>query len=1140
MKAFKYVWVPMVHSNRWFVPLFAFTVLFAALFSLLPCAVAQGVSGRMAGTVTDNSGAVIAGAAVQARNIETNAVTNATSQEDGTFSFPSLTAGAYEVTTTMNGFESSKTTGVRVEVQNTATLRVEMKVGSASSVVQVTSTATSVNTEDASVQTTIGSRTLESLPVAPPSGSAQRSVINTVQQIQPGAAAVSGSQSAGQYSFNGGRTSNNNYKLDGSDVNDYFNANNDENPAFPSQENLGEVSVITQAIDAKYGNSGGAQITATIKSGTNGFHGIGWGYFQNQAWNANSWTAKHFSQPRAPGSQNWIGGNIGGPVWLPHIYDGRDKTFFFFSYERTTPTAFNTATFLVPSAAERTGTFSTTEVGALKPGFSPVVDPATFSPLAKAVLAANLLPLPNAQGQLFSWNWSRSQTTNNYIIKIDQQFGSKNHLSGAFVHLFQDPISNNYGSCCGGAFTDIPPGLSTVRNPHHIYSLFFQDVYSITPNLLNTIAVGGGHTLVTVGKGAQNPNYSWSKLGVPGVTPDTGTTELDAQIPVNIFSSGGFLLWGGYIDSRTGDTTNISDEVNWVHGRNTIQVGYEQRIRHDTKQGTYDAAGELDYANYQGGSSGNAFYDFFTDTGAVFNQSATQNFAHSYPQHTMYLQDRIKLNPRLTATLGARWDPNEGYREDNNRFSVYHPGQQSIVYPNAPVGQIFYGDRGVDRPGYSSTWTNVNPRIGLAYDVTGTGKLAIHAGFGAFSDFTTLQNIADNVGYPYQASYTTGDDPNYYKVGKDPYRGHNPFPFSSPAPGSAAAQNYVFPTLQSISSWRPGFNSAHIYQWNLSTQWEPANSYVITVGYIGSRSTKLLGIRDLNTPVFIAGKTTPSNGQSRRPDQLFQAITENYNGVGSTYSAVQVILNKRFSNGLSVLANYAFGRTLGECAGGGILNEGGINGCRDIRNPSIDYGPEPQDIKHISSVVWNYAVPYHSTRYLTNLVLGGWSWGGILHAQSGDPLTVGSNSELNGGSAGAHGNYIGGRKYASFKRTDPFLSYVNPAAFCGAENLVTAGVCNASAQVAVGSSPIYGNTSVGFLRGPGRLNFDMTAVKTIPVTDRLGGLELRASAFNVFNHTQLNDPGLNTSAIGAASPSFGVINSAAGPRTLQGSVRYRF
>ena len=163
-----------------------------------------------------------------------------------------------------------------------------------------------------------------------------------------------------------------------------------------------------------------------------------------------------------------------------------------------------------------------------------------------------------------------------------------------------------------------------------------------------------------------------------------------------------------------------------------------------------------------------------------------------------------------------------------------------------------------------------------------------------------------------------------------------------------------------------------------------------------------------------------------------------------------------------------------------------------------------------------------------------------MHGQSGDPLTLSSNAELNGGSASAHGNYIGGAKYSAFSRTNPFVTYLNATAFCGAENPVLNGLCDTSTELPVGNTPFYGNTGTGVLRGPGRINFDMTATKTIPISEKFGGVELRASAFNIFNHTQLGDPDTSTNSLGSASPTFGVITGANGPRTLQGAIRYKF
>ncbi len=1093
-------------------------------------ALAQDTSGKVAGTISDPSGASVPGAKLTARNIDTNGETIAIANSNGSYTFQSLAPGKYIVSCEANGFSLSVINDVTVRSQTTTALNIALSVGKVSEVVKVEAHDLQVQTDNATIQTTLGSETLDSLPVQ------GRDVRAEVELLQPGAVVI-GNQRGGSVSYNGARANSNSYKVDGGDVNNYFNGSQEENTTFTQPENIAEFSVITNANDAKYGASSGAYIDAVIKSGTNDIHGTAWTYLQNQGWAANNWESNRTNTPRPPGSQKWIGGNVGGPVFIPKLYNGRNKTFFFFSYEYTNPSQFTTNTSVLPTPAERGGDFTNSPFGCptINGAVTCVVPTSSFSTLANSVLANNILPTTGADGS-FSWNAVKQLKTNTYVGKIDQYLGQKHRVAFTITRNFQDPLSNDYASCCG-----LPgnlPGLSTISNPHHLTNIFVNWVYTITPNMLNTLSVGGAHTEVALSPGKVNTVADWSNLGVNGVVPDTTAKLTDVHLFVN--SWGGpaqFAIFNGYLDSRTSDTTNISDDFTYIKGRHTIEAGYSQRIQHQTKLGNYGGAGEVSYSAGQPGSTGNPFADFFLDIGGAFDESSVENTHRSYPVFGFFAQDRWKMNRKLTVTYGLRWDPNLGYYEDNNKVSEYRAGQQSTVFSNAPTGLVFYGDPGVARAGYDSKWSNFNPRIGLAYDLLGNGKMAIRAAYGIFSDFMTSQDNTLNVGPPWATSYTTATlHPGGYHVADNPYFGADLFPYVPPVPGSDAAKSFVFPAgPQSIGGFDPNFNSGRIHQWNANFQFELFKDWVFTAAYLGNRGTHLFSNDDINTPLFIPNASDQFNQQQRRPDQNFASIGWRSSGANSRYNALQLLANKRFSSGLAVFGNYTYGSSTSDCAS--VANEPNVSSCRDIRNKAIDYGASPSDIRHVFSASYTYEFPFFKqSGELMKMALGGWVWGGVLHGQSGGPLTISSSAPFNAGSAGANANYVGGKIYGSHSsRNAEASTWLNLNAFCLASQTFANGVCTTDPNAGV-SSLALGDTGRGFARGPGRFNADMTLAKKFLFSEKWGSLEFRAAAFNVFNHTQLSDPSTSLDSPG----SFGTITSAYAPRNLQLSLRYAF
>jgi hypothetical protein len=377
-------------------------------------------------------------------------------------------------------------------------------------------------------------------------------------------------------------------------------------------------------------------------------------------------------------------------------------------------------------------------------------------------------------------------------------------------------------------------------------------------------------------------------------------------------------------------------------------------------------------------------------------------------------------------------------------------------------------------------------------------------------------------------------------VTQDPYFGAKLFPYTPPKPGSTSA---IFPQDPAVEGFDPNYNNGRIHQWNANFQIEPWKGWVFTAAYVGNRGTHLFSIDDINTPVFIPNLSSLLNEQARRPDQNFAPIYWRSSEASSRHNALQFIVNKSFSSGIAVFANYSYGSSKASCTGStldgntGVQNEPNTISCRDIRNKAIDYGPSPSDIRQLFSATFNYQPSFFKkTNGPLKYVLGGWTWGGVLHAQSGDPLTITSSAPFNDGSATANGNYFGGKVYGDHgSRDSEAQNWLNVGAFCLANQTFSGGTCVTDPNVGI-TTLAYGNTGPGSVRGPGRFNVDMTLQKSFTFSEKAGSLQFKAAAFNVFNHTQLGDPSTSLD-----SPStFGTITSAFAPRTVQLSMRYQF
>jgi hypothetical protein len=369
------------------------------LFLLCPLAAQVDVSASLTGSVTDPSGAAIPGAQLAARNQNTGLEVKATTDARGAYTFSSLPPGTYRVSCDATGFKQFVASEVVLQAQKTVTVPVSLELGAASERVEVSAAAAMVDTVTATVQTTYDEKLIAALPVW------GRDPRQSMELLMPGAvdAGMGASYNVPVTSFNGVSGLSNNYRIDGSDVNDYFHGSG---TPFPQSENIAEFSVTTSVPDASVARGAGGQISTVMKSGTNDLHGQAWGYFQDDMWNANTWENNWQGIERQQSSQKWFGGNAGGPVYIPQVYDGRNKTFFFASYERTKTSATTTTTGQTITEAERSGDFSNSANGVpiIDGQAVPHIAPALFSKLG-SYLASNTDMLPNATSGDTTYTW---------------------------------------------------------------------------------------------------------------------------------------------------------------------------------------------------------------------------------------------------------------------------------------------------------------------------------------------------------------------------------------------------------------------------------------------------------------------------------------------------------------------------------------------------------------------------------------------------------------------------------------------------------------------------------------------------------------------------------------------------------------
>jgi hypothetical protein len=1078
---------------------FCLLSLFVLILAAPSLVLAQYTTATLSGVITDASGKTVPRARVTIENTGTGFARVYTTGEDGAYLFPALPVGTYRLQVEKEGFSRYSQEGITLDVNQTATQSVSLRVGEVREQVKVTANTEMLPSETSNIAQLIDSQRVVDLPL---NGRQSQSLlflapgtINTTLYYC-GSSCQGGVYPNAQWgNINGGGPGNINYQLDGGDHNDnYINSNY----PFPNPDAVQEFSVQTNNISAEYGNSA-VVVNVVTQSGTNQFHGDLFEFIRNGAFNARNFFA------RTPDTQkrNQFGATAGGRIV-------RDKLFFFGTWQRTTLRAATpTSIAFVPTAQERTGDFS---------DISTVIkDPATNQPFPGNQIPASRLsapaqfflqhiPPPNGpNGQLSFLGPSANQTDQQFMPKVDYISG-KHHLSGRYFYTkyTQPPdLAAGKANVLASDGNGIAVTVQTVAVNH---------TYSASSSLL--FATWFSYDRST-GQSLSGAPFTFQNAGVNIVAPP-GPPTMEA-VGVNGF----FYITPGHPGEFDRNHWQIREVVTFSRGRHEFHFGGEIYHLGTPVQNTYNQTGQFNFGSAVTGSN---LADFILGQGANFTQSGGIFYNYGGLEANLFAQDNWRVNQKLVVNAGFRWEPYFPYTDTLNRIPCYRPGLHSRRYPNAPAGLIYAGDPGCPAGGADGVAFQFAPRLGFAYRIRQSTVIRGGAGL-----YYTLPNTDQINGFSSVAPFapvfsltnTSFADP-YGTLGIT-----NPFPASfggKSVPGSDAtfsvpvSINGTFPTRYYLPT---------LGTWNLRIDQQLGSNWLLSLGYVGNGgyhlSSNAIGRRQLNPAIYIPGQSTEANTQARRIDPNFAGVYLYPTDLNSRYQSLQVNLEKRFSNGFSVLGNYTWSKAQDDA--GPVVNP------LDIHN--FGWGNSTADLPNVFHLSAIWILPNAPIQGWASKIINGWEITGINTWQNGFRFTVYSGVDNSFSGVGSDradftGSSISQAVLGDRSHGQMVNQYFNTSLFT------------------VNAIGTYGNAPRNVLANPGLFNIDLAVIKYFPINERMK-FQFRAEFFNLLNNVNFTVPGLgsaspNESAVGniVGTGSFGKLTHAADPRILQFALKFIF
>jgi hypothetical protein len=1051
--------------------------------------VGQSDTGKILGNARDTNGAIVSGATVMARSANGLTIRQTSSSSFGAFEIPALPVGAYELSVSAPGFKRYTQT-VSVDVNQESRVEAQLRPGEPSETVTVVYEARQVQSTTSTLGKVVGSKLITDLPLNGRNFYDLGLLQTGVVPLQPGRTLT---QNA--YNVNGARDTSNNFLLDGvSNQELEYNALQIK----PTIDALAEFKIQTNLYTAEFGRNAGAIVNAVIRSGTVNFHLTGWEFLRNDALDARNF----FAANTPPLRRNQFGGTFGGPVKGPRL--STKPTFFFASYEGLRQKRGVTTATVVPTQAERKGDLSGVRTPIIDPQTGlpfqgNVIPPDRISAAARALL--NLYPLPNVGASSRTLNFAASpvQTDhqNQFILRIDHSASAKQTLFGRYVYdnsVEEDPFQ------FGNVPAQFPGFAQSVKNKNQ--NLAVGHTWVASPTAVNDFRFGFSRT---------NDPTDFSPLTKPS------DLHIDFAVPENVgppdirvvgFSGVGNSIFG---PSRyVFNTFELRDTVTLVGGRNTAKVGIELRKHQENVRLQFNENGQFLFNGLFTGDAladlllGQAFYFAFGD----FKRDTLHQ---RWTATNLFAQDDIRVAPRLTFNLGLRYEFVTPIVDQNGLAATvviskpFTPG----VPQSGTATTILAGTNGLcDKCTYLPDRNNIAPRVGVAYDVFGDGKLALRGGYGVFFNQMESNLALQNILQPPFASFPLILDSG----------GLGFADLASPTCGSAC----VPPGAGLVLVTDPHLRTPYMQHFSVSAQYEFLRDWMLEAGYVGTLGRKLLQFRDLNQPIFIAGVdasgnplSTVANKEQRRPYPGFSTIGQSTNYGTSDYHSLQVSVNKRFNRGFTFLAGYTLSKSMDLSSqfhsGASSVIDPAI--AQDANNLAAERGLSSFDMRHRFTLSGVVELPFGAgKRFINhhgwqNKLAGGWSLSPILTLSSGVPYTVRDFTD-------------------PCIESGPFITSCRPNLLRNPNlpNKRTPERWFDTTAFVRQSLGTFGNAGRNIIMGDGIQNVDLGLIKRVRFGDTLGNksLEFRAEFFNLFNHPQFGAPDLDFS-----SPTFGRVFSIA-------------
>ena len=1151
---------------RRFAALFCSLLVFVAVTGIFHYGWSQEVTASITGTISDPTGAAVPGATVTATSQERGVTYNAVTNETGLYRITQLPVGSYALKVEKSGFAMASYPPFVLTLNQVARIDVAMKVGQTSETVEVTGAAPVLETDTTQVNTIINAATNDNLPLA------SRNYVQ-LTLLAPGSVTTDPSSFnngnntggyGGRPEINGNREQANNFLLDGMDNNQV----SDNLLGYtPAPDAIQEFNLITNNAPAEFGNFEGGIVNATIKSGTNAFHGDVWEFFRNDVLNANSWSNNlvYPALPKAKIRWNMFGGTLGGPIV-------KNRLFFFADFQDQRfdiPSSSGANT--VFTAAERTGDFgilctgkggsfngagmctggtgvqlynpcvsfgapcTSTSTAATTRAIFPFnkIPTAMISPVASALFASSLYPSPvNTAYQNNAVNVSNSAfNVEQGDLKIDFKATQKDNISYRFTRAYQNNPSNNSQELLSNSYSTTPIYNTVGDWSRTIGNNLVNDARfgwsHITLNSGNSFASGVGAFGNTLGIGNGNP------AGVPGLL----AINLNNSVVTNIGASEQTQSFDDHV-------WQAEDGLSWNHGRHTFKFG-GQYWREIIKTFYAGNNGELGYLGFNGqftssgpgatGGDGGADFVLGLDNSYGRGVSTGKTWQQASNVFGFYAQDTWRFTDRLTLNLGLRYDAHSPWVEANNQQANY----------NIATGNIdLAGQNGASKALYDGTWggKDFQPRIGFAWTPAALGDKTVIRG--AFTISSYMEGTGTNLRLPLNPPFTPAETNSTTASGAylPPSNSTEGIATGASSAPCTASAGYACYSGAFLRVWDPKVQPAVADEWNVTVQHQFAGNTTFQIGYVGQRGVHLMVPFDYAQRALLPNSSC-ATPPCTAPSPYFSANPALYSVLGGgtptsgtpgaevsgtksngtmRYNALQAVLQKQLSHGLQYQVAYTFSKCMSDSTGyyGAWNNALSASAYwQNVYDQKSEYAPCYYDATHVVSAYAIYDLPFGRGKALgknangvVNQVIGNWAISPIVFFRTGWPLPP-------QGAVDQSGTYSRGIRpdcngVPSISNT--FLSGVGRQWFVNSGQITQPGIGT------------FGNCSpqLGDLRSPHYSDVDLSLHKDFPITERFR-LQFRTDFINAFNHVQYNAPNMGLGA------SMGQITGAQPPRNIQ-------